>query len=64
MPKRRKWLIWGGASFLAPTAQRRVERYVPATPDDVPAAGQRRRLSDRLEALLGDAARGADQAAS
>ncbi len=60
MPRHRKWLILRGASLMAPSEQRRVDRYVPPAPTDGPSNGQQRRLADRLQGLLGDARRHAD----
>jgi hypothetical protein len=60
MPKQRKWLILRGASLMAPSEHRRVERYVPPGPVNCPTTQQSRRLADRLETLLGDARQCAD----
>ena len=60
MRKQRKWLSHRGAALMAPSEQRRVDRYVPPEPVNCPTTEQRRRLADRLQSLLGDARRCAD----
>ena len=60
MPKPRKWLILRGASLMAPSEHRRVERYVPPEPVNCPTTQQNRRLADKLQSLLGDARQCAD----
>jgi len=60
MPRQRKWLILRGVSLMAPSEQRRVDRYVPPEPGTCPTARQHRRLADRLQSLLGDARQCAD----